>query len=88
MESSLTSSESSGRKEEEQIPINENIGTRNSNPCVELSLMDIHPENKTFLSGSSNQANGKKRSASNISDGICVEQPLDNARVRLTRVRK
>ncbi|XWS23182.1 hypothetical protein CRYUN_Cryun29cG0099100 [Craigia yunnanensis] len=73
MESSLTSSESCGRKDEE-APKDDNINTRKSNTSVELSLMDIHP--KPLISGSSNQANGKKRSGSNISDGICVEQPL------------
>ncbi|XVF03322.1 hypothetical protein REPUB_Repub04eG0251200 [Reevesia pubescens] len=76
IESSLTSSESSGRKDEEEPPKNENIRTRKSNASVERSLMDIHPEKKPLISGSSNQTNGKKRSASNISDGICVEQPL------------
>ncbi|XVE91508.1 hypothetical protein REPUB_Repub01dG0015900 [Reevesia pubescens] len=75
MESSLTSSESSGRKDEEP-PKDENICTRKSNTYVELSLMDFHPEKNPLISGSSNQANGKKRSGSNISDGICVEQPL------------
>ncbi|XWS64253.1 hypothetical protein CRYUN_Cryun06bG0170400 [Craigia yunnanensis] len=75
MESSLTSSESSGRKDKEP-PKNENICTRKSNTSVELSLMDVHPEKKPLISGSNNQANGKKRSGSNISDGICVEQPL------------
>ena len=76
MESSLTSSESSGRHQHKEPPKNENICIRKSNTSVELSLMDVHPEKKPLISGSSNQANGKKRSGSNISDGICVEQPL------------
>ncbi|XP_022726713.1 myb family transcription factor PHL8-like [Durio zibethinus] len=75
MESSLTSSESSGLKDKEP-PKYENICTRKSNTSVELSLMDVHPENKPLISRSSNQANGKKRSGSNGSDGIRVEQPL------------
>ncbi|XWS34115.1 hypothetical protein CRYUN_Cryun21dG0012000 [Craigia yunnanensis] len=75
MESSLTSSESSGRKDDEP-PKDENICTLKSNTSVELSLMDIHPEKKPLICGSSNQATGKKRRGSNISDGICVEQPL------------
>ncbi|KAK8979641.1 hypothetical protein V6N11_073631 [Hibiscus sabdariffa] len=69
MGSSLTSSESSG--EDNETPKNENICTQN----VELSFMDSHQEKKP-LSGSSNQANGKKRSMSDTSDGICVEQPV------------
>ncbi|XP_021299644.1 myb family transcription factor PHL8 [Herrania umbratica] len=75
MESSLTSSESSGRKDEEP-PKNDNISTPKSNASVELSLMDSHPEKKPLIGGSSNQAKGKKRSGSNISDRTCVEQPL------------
>lgn len=74
MESSLTSSESSGHKDEQRSK-DGNISTRKSNTCVELSLMDIHPEKKPLISSSSNQANGKKRSGSSISDGTCVEQP-------------
>ncbi|XVF85914.1 hypothetical protein PTKIN_Ptkin17bG0155900 [Pterospermum kingtungense] len=73
MDSSLTSSESSGRKVEEP-PKDENICTGKSNISFELSLMDIQPEKKPLINGSSNQANGKKRSGSN--NGICVEQPL------------
>ncbi|XVF43132.1 hypothetical protein PTKIN_Ptkin02bG0015900 [Pterospermum kingtungense] len=76
MESSLTSSESSGRKEEEKPPQEDNISTRKSNTSVELCLMDVHPEMKPLTYSSSNQANGKKRKGSNISDGISVEQPL------------
>ncbi|XP_022734927.1 myb family transcription factor PHL8-like [Durio zibethinus] len=75
MESSLTSSESSRQKDKEP-PKDENICTRKSNTSVELSLTDIHPEKKLWISGSSNQANGKKRNGSNISEGTSVEQPL------------
>ncbi|XVE53223.1 hypothetical protein DITRI_Ditri02bG0186900 [Diplodiscus trichospermus] len=75
MESSLTSSESSGRQHNEP-PKSENICTQNSNTSVELSPMDVHPEKKPLNSGSSNQANGKKRSGRDISDDISVEQPL------------
>ncbi|MFQ6649632.1 hypothetical protein Gotur_023576 [Gossypium turneri] len=71
MGSSLTSSESSGRNDKAPLE-NGNICTQN----VELSLMDIHPEKKPLISCASNQANGKKRSVSKVSDGVCVEQPL------------
>ncbi|MBA0815338.1 hypothetical protein Gohar_021096 [Gossypium harknessii] len=75
MESSLTASESCRRKDVEP-PQDENICTRKSNTSAELSLMDVHTEKKPLISGSSNQANGKKRSGSDFSDGILVEQPL------------
>ncbi|KAK8259913.1 hypothetical protein V6Z12_D13G086900 [Gossypium hirsutum] len=71
MGSSLTSSESSGRNDKAPLE-NGNICTQN----VELSLMDIQPEKKPLISCASNQANGKKRSVSKVSDGVCVEQPL------------
>ncbi|KAH7570088.1 hypothetical protein JRO89_XS05G0043000 [Xanthoceras sorbifolium] len=76
MESSLTSSESSGRKEEKQ-PMDDTGHTHKSNKIsVALPLMDIHPEDKPRKGGSSNQASGRKRSGSTISDGFCEEQPL------------
>ncbi|KAK4841633.1 hypothetical protein QYF36_007773 [Acer negundo] len=78
MESSLTSSESSGRQEE-KIPMDDDTGdTHKSNQIfVELPLMDIHPEDKPRNGGSSsNQASGRKRSGSTISDGFCDGQPL------------
>ncbi|GLT27810.1 hypothetical protein SLA2020_027830 [Shorea laevis] len=67
MESSLTSSESSGGKEEKQ-PRNEN-GDIQQQPKVELPLMDIHPEDKPWNSG-------RRRSESTISEGMSVEQSL------------
>ncbi|KAG6758056.1 hypothetical protein POTOM_038390 [Populus tomentosa] len=74
MESSLTSSESSGRKEDMQRK-NEIHDTDKSNTAsVELPLMDIHPQDNPLNTRSSNQ--GKKRSGSIISDGVSVEQPL------------
>ncbi|KAI5574494.1 hypothetical protein POPTR_010G167901v4 [Populus trichocarpa] len=74
MESSLTSSESSGRKEDMQQK-NEIHDTEKSNTAsVELSLMDIHPQDNPLNTCSSNQ--GKKRSGRIISDGVSVEQPL------------
>ncbi|KAK8627746.1 hypothetical protein V6N13_135348 [Hibiscus sabdariffa] len=76
MESSLTSSESSGQKDDEEPPKNENIYNQKSTTLVELNLMDIHPGKKRTTSGLSNHDNGKKRSGSNISDDICVEQPV------------
>ncbi|MBA0601858.1 hypothetical protein Gorai_005024, partial [Gossypium raimondii] len=75
MESSLTASESCRRKDVEP-PQDENICTQKSSTSAELSLMDVHTEKKPLISGSSNQANGKKRSGSDFSDGILVEQPL------------
>ncbi|TYI88664.1 hypothetical protein E1A91_D04G224400v1 [Gossypium mustelinum] len=79
MESSLTASESCRRKDAEP-PQDENICTRKSSTSAELSLMDVHTEKKPLISGSSNQANGKKRSGSDFSDGILVEQPLAKRR--------
>ena len=74
MESSLTSSESSGRKEDMQRK-NEIHDTDKSNTAsVELPLMDIHPQENLLDNGSSNQ--GKKRSGRIISDGVSVEKPL------------
>lgn len=74
LESSLTSSESSGRKEEKQ-PIEE-IGEFKSSKSVslELPLMDTHTEDKASNGGSTNEASGRKRTKSD--DGNCVvEQP-------------
>ncbi|KAM5567218.1 myb family transcription factor PHL8-like [Rosa sericea] len=69
MESSLTSSESSGRKEE-----------KSNTTCVELPLMEIHSEVKSLNNVTSNNQNhgiGRKRSiSSSSSDGMCVEQPV------------
>ncbi|KAL9424181.1 hypothetical protein AB3S75_036127 [Citrus x aurantiifolia] len=78
MESSLTSSESSGRKEEKQ-PVNEvgDTDTCKSNKTTpELQLMDIHihPQDKPCKARSSNQASGRKRRESTISDGFPDEQ--------------
>uniref|UniRef100_A0A2P2JL65 Uncharacterized protein MANES_05G101800 n=2 Tax=Rhizophora mucronata TaxID=61149 RepID=A0A2P2JL65_RHIMU len=74
MESSLTSSESSGRKEDMQQK-NEIGGTNKTNTTfVELALMEIPPAKEALHSNSCYQ--GKKRSGSTISDDICVEQPL------------
>lgn len=77
MESSLTSSESSGRKEEKQ-PMHKHGGDpeKSNTTCVELPLMDIHPENKPWNNVTNNHVIGRKRSSSPISDGICVEQPI------------
>lgn len=67
LESSLTSSESSGRKEETKLKCltNEtNEWNGNGNGSVELSLMEMS-------SGEKNHGNGRKRSGSTISDGNC-----------------
>ena len=65
LESSLTSSESSGRKEDKQ-PKNENGDT---NKCTSMAptSVEIHLGDR--------QACGRKRCGSTISDGNCVEQP-------------
>ncbi|CAN6550527.1 unnamed protein product [Malus baccata var. baccata] len=69
MDSSLTSSESSGRKEE-KLPKNSNA------TCVELPLMGIHPDDKAWNNSASNHVFGRKRSSSPISDGVSVKQPV------------
>ncbi|KAK9276965.1 hypothetical protein L1049_006504 [Liquidambar formosana] len=78
MESSLTSSESSGRKEEKQPKKNEGEDTYNecNITSIVLPLMKTHQEDgQPWKSGPSNQASGRKRSGSTISDGNCAEQP-------------
>lgn len=66
LESSLTSSESSGRKEEKQ-PMEEVGDFKNSNTINSLELlplMDMHPEDDKASNGdSSNEASGRKRNA-------------------------
>ncbi|XP_044492512.1 myb family transcription factor PHL8-like [Mangifera indica] len=63
MESSLTSSESSGRKEE-KLTMNEVVDTHKSTTSsVELPLMDLH--------------SGKKRSGCTISDAFWDEEPVN-----------
>lgn len=79
LESSLTSSESSGRKEEKQ-PMEEIVEFKSSNNVsFELPLMEIHTEDKASNGGlSSNEGSGRKRSlaATESDDGSCVvEQP-------------
>ncbi|KAL5553863.1 hypothetical protein UlMin_041264 [Ulmus minor] len=66
MESSLTSSESSGRKEVNGDRQKSNIAS------VELPLMEVHPQNMSWK----NVTSGRKRSGSTISDGVCVEKPV------------
>jgi hypothetical protein len=75
LESSLTSSESSERKEENQT-INEAENTPNYNSiAVELPLVSIETESKTFRTDTKNdEASGIKRSASTDLDGGCVDQ--------------
>lgn len=73
LESSLTSSESSGRKEEIRRKHETDDITNNSNEnSVVLSLMEMHSQKH---SGSTERANARKRSESNLSEGDCVEQP-------------
>ncbi|KAK3042402.1 hypothetical protein RJ639_002448 [Escallonia herrerae] len=72
LESSLTSSESSGRKED-NLPKHKTDDSKNWNrSSVVLPLMEMQPGEK---SASSNQGHGRKRSGSTISDGNWVEQP-------------
>ncbi|XP_015576843.2 myb family transcription factor PHL8 isoform X1 [Ricinus communis] len=85
-ESSLTSSESSGRKEDDMQQKNE-IGATNKSitTSLELPLMDAHPQDKSWNNNNNNHNNNtyqptnqaKKRSSTTISsDGICVQQPI------------
>lgn len=76
MESSLTSSESSGRKEEKKPMDNNGHPQKSNTNSVELQLMEVHPEHKPWNKATNNQVSGKKRNGSTISDGICVEQPV------------
>ncbi|KAK7362334.1 hypothetical protein VNO77_04444 [Canavalia gladiata] len=69
LESSLTSSESSGTKEEAENP------QKSNSVSVELPLMIIHPEDKASKGDSSDGASGRKRSAALDSDGSSVDQP-------------
>lgn len=75
LESSLTSSESSGRKEEE-----EDYQKSNNRTSVELQLMTIHPEDDDKSLNRDHTKNhkacGRKRSGNTDSDGYCVEQPI------------
>ncbi|CAJ2650436.1 unnamed protein product [Trifolium pratense] len=74
LESSLTSSESSERKEENQT-IDEAENTSNYNSIsVELPLISIVTESKTFKTDTNDEASGKKRSATTDFDGGCVDQ--------------
>ncbi|KAA8529417.1 hypothetical protein F0562_033784 [Nyssa sinensis] len=70
LESSLMSSESSGRKEEKQLQHVSGEADKYDRNSVAVSVMDMHSGDK---SGSSNQACGRKRSGSTISDGNCAE---------------
>ncbi|KAK7307099.1 hypothetical protein VNO77_39860 [Canavalia gladiata] len=80
LESSLTSSESSGRKEEKQ-PMEEDIigDFKSSNTLsLELPLMHTHTnDNKASNGDSSDEGSGRKRSVATKSDdgSSCVEQP-------------
>ncbi|KAG5237279.1 myb family transcription factor [Salix suchowensis] len=74
MESSLTSSESSGRKGDMQQKNEIHDTYKSYTASVELPLMDIHPRDNPVNTCSSNQ--GKKRSGSIICDGVFAEQPL------------
>ncbi|KAK1362080.1 Myb family transcription factor APL [Heracleum sosnowskyi] len=73
LESSLTSSESSGRKEDMRRKQETDDITNNCNgDSVVLSLMEMHSQKQ---SGSTERANARKRSESNLFEGDCIEQP-------------
>jgi len=74
LESSLTSSESSGRTEVRE-PLDEAEKPQKTNGIisVELPLMEIHPEEGTAFKGDTSE--GRKRSAGTDSNGCCVDQP-------------
>ncbi|XP_061370904.1 myb family transcription factor PHL8-like [Gastrolobium bilobum] len=73
LESSLTSSESSGSKEEKRhMDEAENLQKSNS-ISFELPLMVTHPEDKAFKGDTSDVESGRKIRAD--SDGGCVDQP-------------
>ena len=78
LESSLTSSESSGRIEEKQPVDHETDDNpqRSNIVSVELPLLAIHPDCKASKADTSDEASGRKRSAD--SDGSCVDQPSGN----------
>lgn len=74
LESSLTSSESSGRNEDHHRK-HETVDVRNSTNAtsVVLSLMEMHSHES---SGSIEQANTKKRSECTLFEGDCIDQPI------------
>ncbi|CAI0447996.1 unnamed protein product [Linum tenue] len=76
MDSSLTSSENSERKE----GVVQKHGS--STNCVELALMEVHPQDLSNQNTSSNP--GKKRNEKSVSDGICVDQQPSAKRCRTT----
>ena len=74
LESSLTSSESSGRKEEKrQKHETDDITNNSSENFVVLSLMEMHSREKI---GSVEKGDARKRSESKIFEVDCIEQPL------------
>ncbi|KAM6547346.1 hypothetical protein CsatB_019022 [Cannabis sativa] len=75
MESSLTSSESSGREEEKKPMDNNGDPQKSSTNTIELQLMEVHPEHNLRNNATSNQVSGRKRNGGTMSDGISVEQP-------------
>ncbi|KAJ7943462.1 MYB-like transcription factor family protein [Quillaja saponaria] len=75
LESSLTSSESSGRKKEKQS-MRETKDPQKSSPTtsLELALMSIDPEDKASKGDTNHEASRRKRSGMTNCDGGCVEQ--------------
>ncbi|XP_031112692.1 myb family transcription factor PHL8-like [Ipomoea triloba] len=74
LDSSLTSSESSGRKEDTQERHENKENDERKENSVELSLMEMHPGQQN---GSKDDLSGRKRSRSIISFDNCVEKPSD-----------
>lgn len=74
LDSSLTSSESSGRKEDTQERHENKENDERKENSVELSLMEMHPGQQN---GSKDDPSGRKRSRSIISFDNCVEKPSD-----------
>ncbi|KAF8399487.1 hypothetical protein HHK36_015353 [Tetracentron sinense] len=73
MESSLTSSESSGRKDEKKPKID----SGDTHECNQTTVvLEINPnEGHPCKTDSKDQFGGRKRSGITISDGNCVDQP-------------
>ena len=92
MESSLTSSESSGRREDQKKAMNDcSSGGEGDEPQksntnsveLELALMDgHHPEDKPW------NGHNRKRSGSTVSDGVCVEQSVSKRPTNSDHLRK
>ncbi|KAL2344537.1 hypothetical protein Fmac_005822 [Flemingia macrophylla] len=77
LESSLTSSESSGRTDENKPMDEAEIPQKFNSASVELPLLVIHPYDKAFKGDTSDGESGRKRNAVTDSDGGYVDQPCE-----------